>query len=514
MTGREQSATANISASNIYKRMIEEIQDYAIILLDRDGIIRNWNIGAEKIKLYTEKEIIGKHFSIFYRAEDIEINLPQTLLNEAFTNGRASHEGWRKRKDGTAFWGNITITAIHDEDSTVIGYCKVTRDLTEKKIAEDQLRRSEERYHQMVAEVQDYAIILLSPAGIIENWNIGAQKIKGYTEAEIVGKHFEVFYTEEDRKIGLPGKLLKIARDKGRAAQEGWRVRKNGTKFWGAIVITALHNKDGAIVGYTKVTRDLSQKKIDEDKLAVYMAELEIQNSELEEFAYVASHDLQEPLRKIRTFSELIRENYDDKEFVIKYFDKLDTSAKRLSELVKSLLNYSRLSVDSKTAAWTYVNLNDVLKEVEEDLELLIADKKATIIGGMLPAVTGSHIQLGQLFSNIIGNSLKFSKTEPIIHISSRIVEKQEIPDVPKNLIAERYHLVEFKDNGIGFDDEYNRIIFSLFKRLHGKQEYSGTGIGLALCKKIVENHKGHISASSGHGHGAVFNVYLPFASE
>ncbi len=332
--------------SDLYQKMIEEIQDYAIILMDKEGIIRNWNIGAQKIKQYNEDEILGKHFSIFYLQEDLDINLPQKLMNEAKEAGRACQEGWRKRKDGTRFWGSITITALHDEDNNVMGFCKVTRDLTDKKKSEDSLRLSEERYHQMIAEVQDYAIILLSPDGIIENWNIGAEKIKGYTSEEVIGKRFELFYTPEDRESGLPDRLLKQAKETGKATQEGWRIRKDKTKFWGSITITALHGKDNNIIGFSKVTRDLTKQKIAEEKLAAYTRELEIQNSELEQFAYVASHDLQEPLRKIQTFTEVIRGNYDDKEFVNTYFNKLDQSAKRMSELVKSLLNYSRLSKD------------------------------------------------------------------------------------------------------------------------------------------------------------------------
>ena len=496
--------------NDLYKRMVEEVQDYAIILMDKDGTIKNWNKGAENIKQYTEEEIVGRNFSTFYLPEDIINKLPQKLLNEASETGKASHEGWRKRKDGTAFWGSITITALHDDDDAVIGYCKVTRDLTHKKLSEDQLRLSEERYHQMIAEVRDYAIILLSPAGTIENWNAGAEAIKGYRAEEIIGRNFEVFYTEEDRKSGLPLRLLATARDTGRATQEGWRVRKDRTKFWGSIVITALHGKGGDVIGYSKVTRDLTEKKLSDDKLTAYMSKLELQNSELEQFAYVASHDLQEPLRKIQTFSELIRENYDDRAFVDRYFDKLDKSARRMAELVKSLLNYSHLTKDSDQAQTTDVNLNTIIDEVKQDFELLIEEKHAIITCEMLPVINGSHIQLGQLFANIISNSLKFSTASPIVKIRSSIVEKSQIPSAPKNLAVQKYQMITLEDNGIGFDDQYRKTIFSLFKRLHGKQEYSGTGIGLALCKKIVENHKGFISATSALGAGTKLSIYLP----
>jgi PAS domain S-box-containing protein len=496
--------------SDIFQRMVEEIRDYAIILMDKDGIIRNWNKGAQQIKLYTDEEILGKHFSIFYLDEDRESNLPGKLMDEARTTGRAVQEGWRKRKDGTRFWGSITITALHDEEDNVIGYSKVTRDLTDKKIADDNLRMSEERYHQMIAEVQDYAIILLSPEGIIENWNAGAEKIKGYKAEEVVGKKFSLFYTKDDRESGLPDKLLAKARESGRATHEGWRVRKDGTKFWGTIVITALHSKDDKVIGFSKVTRDLTQQKIAEEQLAAYTAELEIQNSELEQFAFVASHDLQEPLRKIQTFSELIKENFHDEAFVNRYFDKLDSSARRMSDLVKSLLNYSRLSKESNEMARTEVDLNLLVQEVKQDFELLIQEKQAVITSDKLPTLNGNHTQLGQLFANLISNGLKFSKTDPVIKISSAIVRQEQIDNAPKSLKEKKYYQISFADNGIGFEQEYNTLIFSLFQRLHGKQEYAGTGIGLALCKKIAENHGGYITATGEPGKGATFLVYLP----
>jgi PAS domain S-box-containing protein len=499
------------ASDNVYQKMVEEIQDYAIILLDKDGIIMNWNKGAEKIKQYKEYEVVGKHFSIFYLQEDIDDHLPQKLLNEAYEAGRSAQEGWRKRKDNTKFWGTITITALHDDNNEVIGYSKVTRDLTDKKASDDKLRMSEERYHQMIAEVEDYAIILLSVDGVIENWNLGAQKIKGYETKEIIGRKFEVFYTEEDRKTGLPGKLLNIAKEAGKATHEGWRVRKDGTKFWGLIVITALHNKEGNIIGFSKVTRDLTQKKLSDDKLVAYLAELEIQNSELEQFAYVASHDLQEPLRKIQTFADLIRENYDDRTFAIKYIEKLERSAKRMSELVKSLLLYSRLSKE-KDNIISDVDLNSIITDIKEDFELLISEKNATIVCETLPVITGNHIQLGQLFANLIGNALKFSHADPVIKIGSTTVERKDIHDASSILTAERYVLITVEDNGIGFEDQYKKSIFSLFKRLHVRQSYAGTGIGLALCKKIAENHKGHISAEGDLGKGAIFSVYLPLS--
>ncbi len=500
--------------SDLYKKMIEEIQDYAIILLDKNGIIMNWNKGAEKIKKYKDSEIIGKHFSVFYLKEDFDDRLPQKLLNEASLTGRAIQEGWRKRKDDSRFWASVTITALHDENNSVIGYCKVTRDLTEKKNAEDSLRLSEERYHQMIAEVQDYAIILLSIEGIIENWNAGAEKIKGYSSKEAIGKKFEMFYTDEDKADNLPAKLLNRAKETGKALQEGWRVRKDKSKFWGSITITALHNKAGHVIGYSKVTRDLTTQKLNEETTLKYTKELEIQNIELEQFAYVASHDLQEPLRKIQTFADLIRKDYKNEELVKTYFSKLETSAKRMSELIKSLLSFSHLTSGSDRPEMLKVDLNKILDLVTQDFELLINEKNAIIESEILPVVEGYETQLVQLFSNIISNSIKFSDKQPVIKISVEKSQKEEFPNVLNEVSEKEYWQITFTDNGIGFDQKFSNIIFSLFQRLHDKNSYEGTGIGLALCRRIVENHNGTIDAHSELGNGATFIISLPVVND
>jgi PAS domain S-box-containing protein len=492
--------------------MVAEVQDYAIILLDENGLIQNWNIGAEKIKGYSSAEIVGKSFGTFYCKDDRENGLPKKLLNTARTEGKAVQEGWRVRKDGSRFWASVVITALHGKDGRIIGFSKVTRDLTERKNSEDILRMSEERYHQMIAEVQDYAIILLDEYGIIQNWNTGAEKIKGYTSGEIVGKSFETFYTSEDRQKGLPQRLLNLAKQEGKAVQEGWRVRKDGTRFWGSIVITALHGKVNQVIGFSKVTRDLTQQKVANDKLNAYTRELEIQNSELEQFAYVASHDLQEPLRKIQTFAELIQARYHDEAFVKRYFEKLDASAKRMSALVKSLLDYSRISRDlsGRMLEPATVDLNEVLSEVQQDFELLIEEKNAQIISEKLPVIRAKRTQIGQVFSNLLSNSLKFTEKNPVIHIEAPLVSGHQILGLPASMRERSFYKITFQDNGIGFEQQYEKVIFSLFQRLHGKQAYGGTGIGLALCKKIVESHGGIIGASSEPGKGATFSVYLP----
>lgn len=372
-----------------------------------------------------------------------------------------------------------------------------------------ELRNSEERYHRIVEEVQDHAIILLDRDGVVLNWNNSAQQLKHFSESEVLGQHFRIFSPEEDQKDGIPERLLKEAFDKGRAEHEGWRVRRDGSRFWGNIVITALHDEKNNISGFTKVTRDLTERRTAEQKMLAYTQELEAQNKELEQFAYVASHDLQEPLRKIRTFTELVQQNLHDRLITERYFAKIHASAHRMSELIKSVLAYSKISRDQNLIE--KVDLNDVLKSVISDFELLIEEQRAEVVYEKMPVVMGMPIQLGQLFSNLVSNSLKFTRKNPSVKITSRRVSADE---VNKNslLLGTHYHEICVIDNGIGFDQQYEKKIFTMFQRLHRKEQYAGTGIGLALCKKIVDAHHGSISAKSTLGEGTTFCVILPAA--
>lgn len=515
-----------------YHQMVAEVQDYAIILLSREGIIENWNKGAERIKGYAEDEILGKSFRLFYPPEDQASGLPEKLLDRAVVNGKADHEGWRVRKDGTRFWGSISITSLHDTEGNVIGFSKVTRDLTERRNNElrlqayaddlrkknELLRQSEQRYYRMVSEVEDYVIILLSPEGIIENWNRGAQKIKGYTAEEIIGKHFGIFYSESDRQNKVPDSVLAEASKNGRALHEGWRLRKDGSAFWGSVVMTALHNDAGDLIGFTKVTRDLTEKKLTEDRLIATSLKLEEKNKELERmneelssFAYISSHDLQEPLRKIQTFSDRVMELEYDKlsEKGKDYFMRMQRGAQRMQKLIRDILAYSRTTTSEKKFEFT--DLNELLAQSKVELEVMITEKKAIIESDALPGIKVIPFQMQQLFNNLLNNALKFSRenVRPHVVIRSEMVDADTLGPATAGHGKQYCHLM-FRDNGIGFEPVYRKKIFEVFQRLHGRTEYGGTGIGLAICKKIVENHGGMISAESDLNQGATFHVYLP----
>jgi PAS domain S-box-containing protein len=255
-------APARKSISSItradYRLLVDSIRDYAIFMLDVEGRITSWNLGAEKLKGYQTDEILGEHFSIFYPPEEIAKLSPAEELEIAARDGRIELEGWRLRKDGSRFWANVVITALREADGTLRGFAKVTRDLSERRKAEEELRHSEERFRLLVEGVRDYAIYMLDPSGRITTWNAGAERLKGYTSSEIIGQHFSLFFSPEDVKAGKPVRELGIAETEGRFEEEGWRVRKDGARFRANVVVTALRDASGQLIGFAKVTRDLT----------------------------------------------------------------------------------------------------------------------------------------------------------------------------------------------------------------------------------------------------------------
>ena len=417
---------------------------------------------------------------------------------------------------------------LHDDEGRVIGAINILVDITEQKHTEDALREaenryraemeqkiqersatlsnSEERYHKMIEEVQDYAIILLDREGNILNWNKGAEHIKGYKESEILGKNFRIFYGIQDRLEMLPEKLIDMAVTKGKAAHEGWRMRKDGTRFWGSIVITALHDKDRNVIGFSKVTRDLTEKKLADDRMEAYAKDISFQNKQLESYAYIASHDLQEPLRKIRIFTDLLLKGQADREQADKLLQKINSAAERMSDLIKDILSYSQIS--QAELLFTKVDLNEVIESVRQDYELLLEERNAVFTAEKLPVIKGIPIQLRQLFANLISNSIKFSDKDPLITVSAEKMHTGDYTKIPGLKPRTDYLQIKFADNGIGFEAEYAERVFELFNRLNA--EKTGTGIGLAICKKIAENHNGNISVSSKPGEGTVFDIYLP----
>ncbi|MEO6252624.1 MAG: PAS domain S-box protein [Ferruginibacter sp.] len=515
------------SGDYAYRILVENFREGALNLSE-DGLIVYTNTYFYEFLGLTYDEVIST--SIF----DLIHSSSEKGFAELFKKGLA---GLSKGEINLYAGGKIvpvyvSLTSLYPTLPTI---GMIVTDLTAKKKQENilqqknaelekinkELQWGEERYHRMVKEVKDYAILFLSPEGIIKNWNEGARKIKGYDAEEIIGHNFSIFYTRQDKENGLPEKLLAEAKEKGTAHHEGWRVRKDESLFWGSIVITALHDEHNKIIGFSKVTKDLTDKKIADDRIKGFNQELKHKNDELEKmnnelqsFAYISSHDLQEPLRKIQTFATRILEKEEKNLSVYgkDHFKRMQLAANRMQKLIDDLLAYSRTTTEDRVFEKT--SLNKIIEDVKEDLKENIEEKKATIETTELGELSIIPFQFHQLIYNIIANSLKYSREvdTPHIKIKGEISTGHSLKN-PKLSPRDKYCHISISDNGIGFEQEYNEKIFEVFQRLHGKTEYAGTGIGLAIAKRIVENHNGIITASGEPNKGATFEIYIPITS-
>lgn len=517
-------------------RLLADSMPQHIWTSDTDGNLNYYNQSVLEYSGMTLEEINHKGWLDIIHPDDRDENIRQ-WKHSIMTGEDFMFEHRFRRHDGTYRWqmsralpqrddtGKIqmwvgTSTDIEDQKNFTIELEKQVKERTkELELLNESLQQSEERYHLMVEEVQDYAILYLSREGIVENWNKGAEKIKGYKAEEIVGKCFSHFYTPEDRYYNLPQYLLEQATLLGRFGQEGWRVRKDGTHFWASVVITAVHNNKGEIIGFSKVTHDLTLRKEAEDKLKQNAEQLELKNQELEKmnkelqsFAYISSHDLQEPLRKIQTFSnQIIDREFDNlSEFGRDRFQRMQNAAQRMQTLINDLLAYSRTNTQERKLI--KADINQIIQDVKEDLREELQQKNGQIIAERAQCdVDIIPFQMQQLMFNLISNSLKFARkdVDPVITIKCEINKGNKIAPGLLDPETEYCHLT-FADNGIGFEQHYSGKIFEVFQRLHGKDAYQGTGIGLAIVKKIVENHNGFITADGEPDKGAVFNIYFP----
>ena len=477
-----------------FRLLVEGVRDYAIFGLDGAGRVSTWNAGAERIKGYREDEIVGQHFSRFYPPEAVAAGMPARLLALAARDGRVEDEGWRVRKDGSRFWANVIITAVRDHEGAVVGFAKVTRDLTERKAVEDALRRSEQTFQLLVDSIQNYAVFMLDPDGRVASWNAGAERIKGYRANEILGANFSRFYPPEEAAQGKPRWELEMAERDGRHEDEGWRVRKDGTRFWANAVISAMRDAHGILIGFAKVTRDLTERRRVEQALAQ-------SNQELERFSYSVSHDLRAPLRAINGYAQALFQDHAA---------QLDAEGKRLltvirdsaklgGELIDALLNFSR--VGRQPLARTPVDLNALVESVVTELGRDATGIAVETVIHPMPPVTGDPALLRQVLANVIANAFKFTGRRP--H-----------PRVEIGAQTERSEVVYYvKDNGVGFDMRYADKLFGVFQRLHRGDEFEGTGVGLALAQRIIQRHGGRIWAEGKVNEGATFFFTLPTVS-
>jgi PAS domain S-box-containing protein len=493
----EQRPPSKTPVEHRLQLLIEAVVDYGIFLLDLDGNVVSWNSGAQKLKGYTRDEIVGRHFSVFYPPEANATGWPQEELRRAARDGRFEDEGWRVRKDGSRFWANIVLTALHEPSTgELTGFAKVTRDLTERRQHEEALRTSEERFRLLVDSIRDHAIFILDPTGLVRSWNTGAEAILGYSVDDILGRHFGVFFTDPDREAGKPAAELVDARAHGRTEEEGWRVRQDGSRFWAKVVVTAVYGRTGDLVGYAKVTQDLTQRR--------KLEELERSTQRMNEFLAMLAHELRNPLAPIRNSVTLLQLDKTASPTAVRVRDVIDRQLTQLTRLVDDLLDVSRLTTGKIKLRLERVRVAQVVERSIETVRPLIEQRRHALEVD-LPQddpldVDGDSTRLAQVVQNLLVNAAKYTPDGGRL----RIAAQRE----------GRHVVVRVADNGRGIPREEIERIFDLFAQgvagLASATD-SGLGVGLALARGIVQLHGGTMRVdSAGPGQGAEFSFRLP----
>jgi PAS domain S-box-containing protein len=493
--GRRLADYALRESEERYRLLLDGIQNYAIFMMDSRGQITSWNAGAERIKGYKAEEIIGHNFSRFFPPAEVERGRPEEILRMTAASGRHEERGMRVRRDGTQFLAGVVFSALRDADGNLRGFSEFSHDLSQSK-------ESEARYRGLLEAAPD-AMVVVNVAGEIVLLNVRAEKEFGYSRDELVGQKVKNIIPE--------GFAERLIADGTRSAAEALAQqictgieligrRKDGSQFPIELMLSPLESADGILV--TAAIRDISVRKKSDEHLARTVAELKRSNDELQQFAYVSSHDLQEPLRMVSSYTQLLAKRYkgrldsDADEFIAFAVDGCD----RMQGLIQDLLTYSRAGNNKK--ALYKVSCDDALQKALANLRITIEQSGAVVTHDALPAVTTDAPQLTQILQNLIGNAIKYRRAEtPRVHISA-------IHDVSNEWTF------SVRDNGLGIDPQYFERIFILFQRLHGRDEFEGTGIGLAICKKILERLGGRIWVESQPEKGSTFYFALPETEE
>jgi PAS domain S-box-containing protein len=478
-----------------YRMLLDGVQDYAIFMLDPLGQILSWNAGAERIKGHTADQIIGHNFSCFFPPEDIERGRPEEVLRLTAASGRHEEQGMRVRKDGSRFLASVTFTALRDTAGNLRGFSEFSHDLSERK-------ESEARYRGLLEAAPD-AMVVVDQGGEIVLLNVQAEKRFGYRRDELVGQKVKNIIPEgfAERLIadGTRSPAEALAQQIGTGIELSGR-RKDGSEFPLEIMLSPLESAEGILV--TAAIRDITERKKSEEHLVKTVGELKRSNDELQQFAYVSSHDLQEPLRMVASYTQLLAKRYKGRldseadEFIAFAVD----GCNRMQGLIRDLLAYSRTGTNGK--ALREVPSENALNEALTNLRATIEESGAIVTHDSLPVIKTDDTQLAQVFQNLVGNAIKYRGAEvPCVHVAAT-----------KN--GGNEWIFSVRDNGLGIDPQYFERIFVIFQRLHGRNEFEGTGIGLAICKKILERLAGRIWVESQPGKGSTFYFALPERNE
>ncbi len=499
---------ASLTPDGRYRLLVEAVTDYAIYMLDPEGRVTSWNPGAQRFKGYTHDEIIGRHFSQFYGEEDRKAGLPARALEISAREGKFENEGWRIRKDGSRFWAHVVIDPIRSPDGRLVGFAKITRDLTERKAAEDRLRQKEEQFRLLVQSVTDYALYMIDADGYVSSWNQGAERIKQYRAEEIIGQHFSKFYTEGDRQKGEPQNALATARRDGRFEKEGWRVRKDGTQFWANVIIDPIRNVSGAIIGFAKITRDITERR-DTQKALDQAREALAHSQKMDAIGQLTggiAHDFNNLLMVILGSLELAGKRLPDDARVTTLISNAAQAAQRGAALTQRMLAFAR----------------------RQDLDLKPIDVPALVRGmtDLLQSSLGPSVRIETHFPlkldlvHADANQLEMALLNLAVNArdampdggSIIVAAREEIvkPRSRSKLKAGRYVRLSVKDTGEGMDKATLRRAMEPFFTTKGVGR--GTGLGLSMVHGMTEQSGGRFFLKSQKGEGTTAEIWLPAA--
>ena len=503
---RREAQLALYESERRFRLLVDAVRDYAIYMLDPSGVVASWNAGAERLKGYSADEIVGRHFALFYTRDDRSAGMPARILEIAARDGRFEGEGWRVRKDGGRFWAMVTVSAIRAGSGELIGFAKVTRDISERQIAQQTLRESVQQFRTLINGVVDYALYMLDPNGLIINWNVGAARIKGYGADEIIGHHFSLFFTERDRAAGLPARALQIAAQEGRSEAEGWRVRKDGSLFWANAVLDRINDQSGELIGFAKITRDITERRNAQQALQEAQAQrAQAQKMEaLGQLTGSVAHDFNNLLMIVTGHIQSLKKIAADDPKGIVAVQAIELAAKRGATLTRQLLTFSRRQT-----------LNPTVSEVGERIEAVHA-LLASSLGSTVKLVTNTaadiwplRIDRSELELALVNLALNARDAMPeggVITISAENVQlatADTLAGLQGGFVA-----ISIADTGSGIAPDILPRVFEPF--FTTKTDGKGSGLGLSQVYGFAHESGGTITIRSELGVGTCVTLYLP----
>ena len=497
MAGSKKDERILYESERNFRLLVEGITDYAIYMLSPEGHVSNWNKGAERIKGYKAKEIVGEHFSIFYTPEDRAAGLPQKALETARREKHFLAEGWRVRKDGTRFFASVVIDPIY-EKRKLIGFAKITRDITERQNALSDLLKSESQFKTLVGGVTDYALYMLDPNGIVSNWNVGGERIKGYSASEIVGQHFSRFYTPLDQAAEKPARALKIALETGHYEEDGWRVRKDGSFFWASVVIDPIRNDSGELIGFAKITRDISERKAAQEKLLAMQRQLaESQKFDaLGQLTGGIAHDFNNLLMIISGSVHAIRKDITS-EKALKALQSIDGASQRAASLTRQLLTFARRQ-----------NLQTQSIKLSERLDLL-----RDVLNSGLGSTVSLMIDVADDVWNVVvdPNEFETALVNLVINARDAMPEGGSVVISARNDPEKDQVAISVADTGVGIPEDIAAKVFDPF--FTTKAVGKGTGLGLSQVHGFAHQAGGTVGLKSILSEGTTITMCLPKAT-